>query len=152
MQLPLRQAAREVGINKSTLARAVASGRVSATRLDDGRLLLDPAELFRAFPPRQAATESEPSQSRRETDAVGQPATALAALEQQISDLKERLTEMRQARDDARQERDEWREQAKTLGSRPLMLSPPETDAALARPASVPSVPASRGFLRRLFG
>jgi hypothetical protein len=144
MQLSLRQASRECGISKSTLARAVAAGRVSATRLEDGRLLFDPAELFRAFPPRpqgrpevdtvsQDATESgtspgssDTSQSRRETDTVGHDATALAALETQIADLRERLAEMKQARDDARQERNEWREQAKALGNRPLMLPAPE--------------------------
>jgi hypothetical protein len=128
MQLSLRQASREAGISKSTLARAVASGRVSATRTDDGRLLFDPAELFRAYPPGQNATESEPSQqpddkaqSRPATVAEGQDATALAtALETEVRLLRERLAEMRQ-------ERDEWREQAKTLGSRPLLLAAPET-------------------------
>jgi hypothetical protein len=144
MQLSLRQASREAGISKSTLARAVTAGRVSATRTEDGRLLFDAAEVHRVFPLRpqgrpgdesvsQDATESgtapdspDMSQSRRETDAVGHDATALAALETQIADLKERLGEMRQARDDARQERDEWRDLAKTLGNRPLMLPAPE--------------------------
>jgi hypothetical protein len=140
MQLSLRQAARECGISKSTLARAVAAGRVSAERTEDGRLLFDPAELFRAFPPRpqgrpdgegvsQDATESETSasekeasQSRRETGAKGQDATAFALLERQVADLKERLAEMRD-------ERDEWREQARALSNRPLMLPGPETSA-----------------------
>jgi hypothetical protein len=123
MQLPLRQAAREVGLNKSTLARAVASGRVSATRTEDGRLLFDPAELFRAFPPRQAATESATAQSRGGGDAKPQDATAL---EIELKLLRERLEEMKQARDDVRQDRDRWHAEAERLSSRPLMLSPPD--------------------------
>jgi hypothetical protein len=119
MQLPLRQAAREVGINKSTLARAVASGRVSATRTEDGRLLFDPAELFRAFPPRQAATESATTQGRRETDAERQDASAL---EVELRLLRERLDEMRQ-------ERDRWHAEAERLSSRPLMLPAPAESA-----------------------
>src|SRR3954467_4693367 len=99
MQLPLRQAAREIGVNKSTLARAVASGRVSATRTEDGRLLFDPAELFRASPPRQPATESATAQPQPDDGAMRQNASAQ---ETEIRLLRERLEEMRS-------ERDEWR-------------------------------------------
>lgn len=50
MQLSLSAAAKEVGRSKSTLSRAISSGRFSATRCEDGSYRIDPAELYRVFP------------------------------------------------------------------------------------------------------
>lgn len=50
MQLSLSAAAKEVGRSKSTLSRAVKSGRLSATRCEDGNYRIDPSELYRVFP------------------------------------------------------------------------------------------------------
>ena len=49
--LSLREAAEQAGTSKSTIWRAIRAGRLSATRTDDGGFAIDPAELFRAFPP-----------------------------------------------------------------------------------------------------
>jgi hypothetical protein len=49
MAYTLGQAARAVGRSKTTLGRAIKSGRISATRSEDGRYLIDPAELSRVF-------------------------------------------------------------------------------------------------------
>lgn len=49
-ELTLSQAAKASGRSKSTLHRAVKSGRLSASRSDDGSFRIDPAELVRAFP------------------------------------------------------------------------------------------------------
>ncbi len=66
--LCLREAAEQAGTSKSTIWRAIKSGRMSATRTDDGGFAIDPAELFRAFPPER------PSERL-----AGQDATALAS-------------------------------------------------------------------------
>lgn len=61
MQLSLSAAAKEVGRSKSTLSRAVSSGRMSATRCEDGSYRIDPAELYRVFPlpvPQPAASNT----------------------------------------------------------------------------------------------
>ena len=50
MEFSLREAAREVGASKSTILRAVKSGRLSARRNDDGEYLVDAAELHRVYP------------------------------------------------------------------------------------------------------
>ena len=50
-ELTLSQAAKQVGRGKSTLHRAIKSGRLSASRADDGTFRIDPSELLRAFPP-----------------------------------------------------------------------------------------------------
>lgn len=50
MILTLRQAAELTGKSKSTLTRAIKSGRLSASRDGDGMYAIDPAELARAYP------------------------------------------------------------------------------------------------------
>lgn len=50
MELSLIQAAKETGRSKSTIHRAIKSGKLSATRHEDGSYSIDPAELFRAYP------------------------------------------------------------------------------------------------------
>jgi hypothetical protein len=48
--LTLGQAARLTCLGKTTLARAVKAGRLSATRTDLGSYQIDPAELHRVYP------------------------------------------------------------------------------------------------------
>ncbi len=50
MILTLRQAAELTGKSKSTLTRAIKSGRLSASRNAEGMYAIDPAELARAYP------------------------------------------------------------------------------------------------------
>lgn len=50
MILTLRQAAELTGKSKSTLTRAIKSGRLSASRDAEGMYFIDPAELARAYP------------------------------------------------------------------------------------------------------
>jgi len=46
----LGQAAKAVGRTKPTLAKAIKTGRLSASRADDGSYRIDPAELHRVYP------------------------------------------------------------------------------------------------------
>jgi hypothetical protein len=47
--LTLTQAAKEVGRTRSTLFKAIKAGRLSASKDAQGHLLIDPAELHRAY-------------------------------------------------------------------------------------------------------
>src|SRR3954471_14375976 len=47
----LREAARQAGVNKTTILRAIQSGRLSAQKSEGGGYVIDPAELFRVYPP-----------------------------------------------------------------------------------------------------
>jgi hypothetical protein len=61
VQLSLSAAAKEVDRSKSTLSRAVKTGRLCATRCEDGSYQIDPAELYRVFPlpvPQPAASNA----------------------------------------------------------------------------------------------
>lgn len=51
MKHTLGSAARATGVSKSTIYRAVKSGKLSARRNDDGEYAIDPAELHRVYPP-----------------------------------------------------------------------------------------------------
>ena len=57
MHLSLGQAAKETGMDKSTISRAIKSGKLSATRQEHGGYAIDPAELFRVFAPASKDTE-----------------------------------------------------------------------------------------------
>src|SRR5829696_905661 len=52
--LSIRDAARQAGVSRSSILRAIQSGRMSAPRKDDGGYAIDPAELFRVFEPKLA--------------------------------------------------------------------------------------------------
>ena len=108
--LSLREAAEQAGTSKSTIFRAIRAGKLSAERTEDNGFAIDPAELFRVYPPKKAAVATE----RAVQHSVGQDATPvevaettaqLALLEAELRAMKEMLAEVRQSRDD-------WKEQA----------------------------------------
>jgi len=49
--LTVSQAAKEVGITRGGLWKAIKEGRLSATKNNKGQFCIDPAELFRVYPP-----------------------------------------------------------------------------------------------------
>lgn len=57
--LSLSQAAKATGRSKSTIGRAIKSGRLSAARNDDDTFSIDPSELFRVFPKGGPGTEGD---------------------------------------------------------------------------------------------
>jgi hypothetical protein len=69
MHLSLGQAAKETGMDKSTISRAIKSGKLSATRKENGGYAIDPAELFRVFAP--ASQDTEPPALAHDTTRDG---------------------------------------------------------------------------------
>jgi hypothetical protein len=94
--LSLAEAAKHCGVNRSTILRAVKSGKVSGTRNDDGSWSVEASELFRVFEPK-TDTSAAPQAAQRDavTDAL------VAELRDVIADL--------------RRDRDAWRDQAERL-------------------------------------
>jgi hypothetical protein len=136
----LRQAAQQAGTSKSTILRAIQTGRLSAARLDDGGYAIDPAELFRVYPPK-ANTDAD----QLADHSVGQDApspqtfdaTELrirnAQLEAEIKALrtileaeKQRLDDERQRAADIKAERDRWANQAERLAIAPPLTTAPQ--------------------------
>src|SRR4051794_19633351 len=78
----LRQAATQAGTGKSTILRAIQSGRLSAARTDDGGYAIDPAELFRVYPPKPSTEADQCDESPVGQDAS--PAETSNAIELRI--------------------------------------------------------------------
>jgi hypothetical protein len=130
----LRQAAAEARTSKSTILRAINSGRLSASRTEDGGYAIDPAELFRVYPPDRTAART----AGQDAPASGQDAPDTVALrirnaelETQIATLRE-LVEAERRRADASERRSD---QLHQLMDR----------LALAPPAPAAEAPADQG-------
>ena len=105
----LGTAAKAAGLNKSTVLRAIKSGKISATKNEHGEWQIDPAELHRVYPPVADAPRRTSAEQRHATP--GQ-ADATALLEAQIASLKDVAALMREQLQDIRNDRDAWRSQA----------------------------------------
>jgi excisionase family DNA binding protein len=120
--LSLREAAQQTGTSKSTILRAIQSGRLSAARTDDGGYAIDPAELFRVYPPRPLADAeqgAERSAGQAATAAAAEAATELrirnAQLEAGFNALKAILEAEKKHMEEIREDRDRWAAQAERL-------------------------------------
>jgi hypothetical protein len=133
----LGQAAKLAGLGKTTLARAIKAGRLSATRRDDGGYLIDVAELERVYPLRA------PTDATGATDAATGTVVHLATgdatggnLAGEIAALRATATLMREQIADLREDRDRWRGVAERLAIAPPAPSPapsPEPEVAPKR-------------------
>lgn len=81
MQFSLSQAAKETGKGKSSIHRAIKSGRLSAQRHEDGTYSINAAELFRAFPPASPEPAPAPAPAQSQEPHQEPPATLSAAEE-----------------------------------------------------------------------
>ena len=115
MSYTLGDAAKATGKSKTTLHRAIKSGRISASKAEDGSYSIDPAELHRVFP---AVTAGTPLGLLPKND-EGRLSNALAALRIQLEmQEKERDRErafLQETIADLREDRDKWRQQATSL-------------------------------------
>jgi hypothetical protein len=101
--LTMGQAAKETGVSKATLSKALKSGRLSYVAKTTAGYEIDPAELFRVFPPKPSETvEGERSDTHREHLLLDD------AHRREVLLLREQL-------DEVRTDRDAWREQAQRL-------------------------------------
>jgi len=132
--LSLRTAAQQAGTSKSTILRAIKSGRLSATKTEAGGYEIDPSELARVYPPKPTTVAADhATQQSVGQDATGdapatvapEVATKLAVVETELATLKEMLADMKE-------QRDKWQQQAE------------RTTLALAAPG--------RAWWRRLAG
>lgn len=68
MKYSLSEAAKATGKNKTTIQRAIKSGKISASKGDGGSYEIDPSELHRVFPPTVAQhTQSNDTQQAKFT-------------------------------------------------------------------------------------
>jgi excisionase family DNA binding protein len=113
-KLTLGQAAKLAGVGKSTLSRAIKSGRLSASRQTDGSYSIDPAELERVYDLKSAGTgETVGTTSGVVQDATPSKETpATPDADAQVALLREMLERADQRADELKADRDAWRSQA----------------------------------------
>lgn len=93
--LSLSQAAKAAGRSKSTIGRAIKSGRLSATRNDDDTFSIDPSELFRAFPQGGPGTAGDGANETMRTPHFGTAGTGaepdeIKALRDELANAEQR--------------------------------------------------------------
>ncbi|WP_158972431.1 hypothetical protein [Chachezhania sediminis] len=116
MSWTLSEAARETGLSKSTISRAIKSGKVSAQRQEDGSYRIEPAEVFRVYP--RVAQPGEPAPKPLH-DAMRNPHEEPAATpsvdEEKLRVENAMLREMlERERDDREKERADREEERRT--------------------------------------
>ncbi len=150
----LGNAAKQLGISKPTVSKAIAKGQLSAARREDGSFAIDESELVRwwesvrhRFQAQtvvefQRATPSDNSetadgkgvadrQHERPDNGDNEVARRLAHLEAEVRGLRELVAEVKASRDDAKATADQWRVQAERLT---MVLPAPEKSEAPHRP------------------
>jgi hypothetical protein len=138
----LSEAAAATGLNRSTIYRAWKSGKLTANRTDSGQIEVDPAELFRVFPP-VATQEAEHSAAHygAQPRAMDDNALRVSALEVEVKLLREML-------EATRNDRAAWRDQA----ARVMAALPPPAPIPSPVPHAAPAPDQRRSWWRRLAG
>jgi hypothetical protein len=149
MTYTLGEAAKATGNSKTTIHRAIKSGRVSATRKDDGSYEIDPAELHRVFLPKSSGNgftndNLEHTVTRLETEGLRRE---IELLRERLADKDSVIDDLRHDRDRAQDERDRLlkviEEQAGSVRQLTDQSRKPEPEQARK---------GWRGFLHRLAG
>src|SRR3954447_13625624 len=119
--LNLREAAEMAGTSKSSVFRAIRSGRLSATRTDSGEFRVDPAEVMRAY-----AKENVSLRGRRASveQPEAAPDTGRSAAESEVLALRTEVRLLREMTDDLKAQRDKWQLQAERLALAPPKVEP----------------------------
>src|SRR5262245_25283047 len=100
MSYTLAEAAAACGVNKSTILRAIKSGKVSASRNAHAQWEIEPSELHRVYPVVGADARNGGARSETRHHAMLTEAQQRAILaEARLSDLKDALADMKEQRD-----------------------------------------------------
>ena len=131
MSYTLGEAAIACGKSKSTLSKAIKSGKISAFKNDHGAFEIEPSELFRLYPPTPPPIE----QNTIETVGFKQKETPkntnnIEMLEAKLQMANERIDELKLDKEKLEIDKEQWRQQATNL------LAAPDR----------------RGLLQRIFG
>ena len=142
MKYSLSDAAEATGKNKTTIQRAIKSGKISAQKGASGAYEIDPAELHRVFPPATAQRDAQPTQ-RNDTQQEGN--THRKSNLDRVIELEKELAVARERANGLEAQKDQMADTISDLRTR-LDSSEGRVTALLTdnRP--------KRGLLSRLFG
>jgi hypothetical protein len=111
MYLTLGQAAKEAGVAKSTISKALSSGKLSYREKNSDGYKIDPAELFRVYP-KTAKTDADEllSNDWRQDEAGAETLPYSAKFEIQLAGLKSLIAEKDRRISDLEADRAQLRE------------------------------------------
>lgn len=115
MSYTLGEAAKAVRKSKTTLHRAIKSGKISASKTDDGSYVIEPSELHRLYPSVTGGTADAPllrNDTERQSSDLG---TLRIRLEMQEKERERERALLQETIADLREDRDKWRQQATAL-------------------------------------
>jgi hypothetical protein len=138
MGYTLGQAAKAVGMSKTSILRSIKTGRISAGRDEFGQWAIEPCELHRVYPPLADDTGTGNGTEERGVTG-GEPALAEATTratlaEARLSDFKSMLSDFKSMLDDIREQRDRWQQQAERLAA--LAITDQRKERSPAQPQS----------------
>jgi hypothetical protein len=164
MYLSLGQAAKEAGVAKSTISKALSSGKLSYSEKSTAGYKIDPAELFRVFPKTSKPEPDEPSPNDwKPGNGHAETGPYSAAFEIQLAGLKHLLAEKDRRisdleadrahlREDRNRSSQNWQEERIRL----LKLIEDQTSAVKLltdqRAKNTAEAETQKTFWRRLFG
>ncbi len=103
MKYSLSEAAKATGKNKTTIQRAIKSGKISASKGDGGSYEIDPSELHRVFPPTVAHRDAQHMQSNDTQQAKFAPESShidrVVELEKELAVARERANGLEAQKD-----------------------------------------------------
>lgn len=105
MQFTLQSAADATGKAKSTIQRAIKSGKLSATRKEDGSYSIDAAELTRVYPLQNAGSDTVAMKQHAHHEEADLLQVKVALLEQQVNLLMDERNDLRRRLDSSDDER-----------------------------------------------
>ena len=112
--LTLGEASKETGVQKSTLSKALKSGKLSYFEKTSAGYKIEPSELFRIYPRKPQGTVADTVVNERLDTPRSNP--DFIRLQVEVEQLRERLTE-------TQEQRDKWQTHAMQLA-----LPKPETE------------------------
>jgi hypothetical protein len=123
MYLSLGKAAKEAGVAKSTISKALSSGKLSYCEKNSDGYKIDPAELFRVYPKSTKTDADEPASNDWQLGQAGLETTPysakfeiqLAGLKSLIAEKDRRITDLEADRAQLREDRhrltENWQEE-----------------------------------------
>ena len=136
--LTLTEAAKETGLSRSAVFKAIKSGKVSATKDENGHFQIDPAELFRVYDP---VNKENVSSEQQETAREPKETAENMVLKVRLETMGELLRQVQSERDDLRRRLDDEAAERRNLTA--LLTYKPEPPTAPeieAPPAILPAV------------
>src|SRR5205085_4059221 len=147
MGYTLGQAAKAVGMSKTSILRSIKAGRISAGRDELGQWAIEPCELHRVYPP---LTDDTGTGNGTEERGVTRGETAVADANARATVAEARLFDFKSMLDDIREQRDRWQRQAERLAA--LAITDQRKEPAPAQPQSWRQILRAIGYGPHLWG